>query len=361
MPGDAIYVLGVGNLGKYVAHSLMKEAPGPVTLLFHRSSLEDQWRSAANGIQCITNGVPDTRSGFRIEVLPSSAQSPLKCSNKQYALDPIKYLIVTTKTYMTTGALELVKDRLSSETSILFLQNGMGTMDETSAKIFPDPKARPAYWAGICSAGVYSTDPFTIVHAGKGPLLVGLVEGPNTQNVPTHDQDAVLTQNTMVQRLSQAGVLETSVLSSEAIRESQLQKLVVNAIINPLTAIFRCQNGQLASNPPRLAVMKLLLEETGPIVKALLHTPSDMFSNQNLFDLVLSVAHKTRANTSSMLQDVQASRRTEIDYINGYIAAQGKRLAMPHVHNSTVVRLVKEGRTIQDHDIATLFAIRETY
>lgn len=232
-------------------------------------------------------------------------------------------------------------------------------MDEVSAEIFPDSKARPAYWAGICSAGVYSTDPFTIVHAGKGPLLVGLVEGPNTPNIPTHDRDAALTQNAMVQRLSQASVLETSVLSSEAIRKSQLQKLVVNAIINPLTAIFRCQNGQLASNPPRLAAMKLLLNETGPIVRALLHTPSDMFSNQNLFDLVLSVARKTAANTSSMLQDVQAGRRTEIDYINGFVVAQGKRLGLPHTHNSTVVRLVKEEQAIQDHDIVPLFSIRD--
>lgn len=125
MLDDAIYVLGVGNLGKYVAHSLMKQDSGPVTLLFHRSSLEDQWWSAGSGIECITNGVPDTRSGFRVEVLPLLIQSPLKYSNKQYALEPIKYLIVATKTYMTAGALELVKDRLNSETSILFLQNGM--------------------------------------------------------------------------------------------------------------------------------------------------------------------------------------------------------------------------------------------
>ena len=154
-------------------------------------------------------------------------------------------------------------------------------------------------------------------------------------------------------------MLETTILSSGAIKKSQLQKLVVNAAINPLTAIFRCRNGQLVDNPAKLAAMKLLLDETGPIVRALLPVPSDMFSNQNLLDLALTIARKTGANSSSMLQDVQAGRRTEIDYINGYVVTQGRRLGLPHPHSATVVRLVKERRVVQDHEVATLFPMGE--
>jgi 2-dehydropantoate 2-reductase len=219
-------------------------------------------------------------------------------------------------------------------------------MDEASAKVFPDPESRPTYWAGICSAGVYSTEPFTIVHAGRGPLMVGLVEGSSGR---------ASTQNGMIHRLSQAGVLETTVLTSSKIKEAQLQKLVVNAVINPLTVIFRCQNGQLLDSPTRITHMKLLINETGPIVRELLQTPCDLFSDQNLVDLVLTVAHKTGANTSSMLQDVQADRRTEIDYINGYVVAQGTKLGLPCTHNETLVRLVKEQQGIQDQDVAGLF------
>lgn len=117
---EAIYVLGIGNLGKYVAHSLMKQASVPVTLLFHRPSLASQWQSAGSAIQCITDGVVDKTSGFGVEVLspPSSPASP--------NAPTIKYLILATKTYMTAAALELVKARLNSASSVLFLQNGMG-------------------------------------------------------------------------------------------------------------------------------------------------------------------------------------------------------------------------------------------
>ncbi|KAK3936150.1 putative 2-dehydropantoate 2-reductase [Diplogelasinospora grovesii] len=354
---DPIHVLGVGNLGKYIAHSPMKQASKPVILLFHRPSLDIEWQSAGCGIQCITDSVLDKRSGFRVEVLPPSSPSSSNESSQKGSFEPIKYLIVATKTYMTTSALELVKGRLDSKSSILFLQNGMGTMDKASAEIFPDPESRPAYWAGICSAGVYSIGPFTIVHAGRGPLKVGLMEG--NSGCFMDKRDAASTQDGMIERLSQAGVLETTVLTSAEIKEAQLQKLVVNAIINPLTAIFRCQNGQLLDNPTRFALMKLLINETGPIVRALLHRPSDLFSDLNLLDLVLTVAHKTGANTSSMLQDVQVGQRTEIDYINGYVVAQGTRLGLPNTHSATIVRLVKEQQVVQDQHVAALFPIGE--
>lgn len=166
-------------------------------------------------------------------------------------------------------------------------------------------------------------------------------------------------QNGMIQLLSQTGVLETTVLTSSEISESQLQKLVVNAVINPLTAVFRCQNGELLNSPTKLALMKLLVNETGPIVRALSQTPSDSFSDQRLVDLVLAVAQKTGANTSSMLQDVQADQRTEIDYINGYLVAQGTRLGLPATCNAAIVRLVKERQAVQDQDVAELFPIGE--
>ena len=132
MSNDPIYVLGVGNLGKYVAHSLMKQTCRGVILLFHRPGLEEQWRSAASSIQCVTDGVPDKRSGFGVEVLPPLSQSPSKNHSTHGVLEPIMYLIVATKTYMTTNALKLVKDRLHSESSILFLQNGMGIFTPSS-------------------------------------------------------------------------------------------------------------------------------------------------------------------------------------------------------------------------------------
>jgi len=230
-----------------------------------------------------------------------------------------------------------------------------GTMEEASSKVFTDPNTRPAYWAGICSAGVYSTGPFTIVHAGRGPLTLGLFETPET---PSRAPGTSASQNFMIQRLLQAGVLETTLLSSDEIKKSRLRKLVVNAVINPLTAVLRCKNGELSQSSHSRRCVEMLVAEIAPVVRALIDTdtPSDGggFSHEELYPLVVQTCEMTGANTSSMLQDVQAGRGTEIDYINGYVVAQAKRLGLPCRRNELMVGLVKKRETMSDQGLESL-------
>lgn len=123
---NAIHILGVGNLGKYVAHSLMRRNPrssAPITLLFHRKRLLADWDNGGRVIQCIAGGSVDRRGGFKVEVLPSSETGP---AADEGVPTPIKNLIVATKSYATTDALRLIKHRLDRESNVLFLQNGMG-------------------------------------------------------------------------------------------------------------------------------------------------------------------------------------------------------------------------------------------
>jgi len=121
-PGP-IHILGVGNLGKYVAYGLSKLSdPPPVTLLFHRPSQLDDWNAGGRAIHRISNGISERVTHFDVEVLQTSQQ----CIEGTRPSGPIKYLIVASKTYMTIAALSLVKDRLDSTSHILFLQNGMG-------------------------------------------------------------------------------------------------------------------------------------------------------------------------------------------------------------------------------------------
>jgi len=166
------------------------------------------------------------------------------------------------------------------------------------------------YWVGICSAGVYSTSPFSFIHAGRGPLTLGCVSQGQEQYSPTDLGGPLGKRNYMIQRLVDAKDLEASLASPAEIQKAQLLKLVVNAVINPLTAIFDCKNGQLLDQGPRLNLMETLLQEIAPVVRALLLADGqgvdNVFSNDSLLQLVLRVAEKTGENTSSMLQDTHA-------------------------------------------------------
>ncbi|KAI1429134.1 hypothetical protein F5Y12DRAFT_539171 [Xylaria sp. FL1777] len=117
-----IYVIGVGNLGKYIAHALRKRHPRlPITLLFHRVDLASEWDAAGRAITQVVDGIPDKSTGFDVEFLFDSGHQSTEVPEA-----PIKHLIVATKTYMTASALSLVKSRLGNDSNILFLQNGMG-------------------------------------------------------------------------------------------------------------------------------------------------------------------------------------------------------------------------------------------
>jgi 2-dehydropantoate 2-reductase len=110
-----IHILGIGNLGKLVAHSLRKSHPDtPITLLFHRPSLIEEWNKAGQCIEVVRNGVPDRQSDFSYEVV-SKEQST------------IRNLVVATKAYATVQALKPLRDRLAPLSTLLFLQNGIGT------------------------------------------------------------------------------------------------------------------------------------------------------------------------------------------------------------------------------------------
>jgi 2-dehydropantoate 2-reductase len=151
--------------------------------------------------------------------------------------------------------------------------------------------------------------------------------------------------NMMSSQLSNADLLQTALLSPEHIIHAQLKKLVINAVINPLTACFNCKNGQVFETRDRQVLYRHLLQEAGAIIREMLPQPDNLrestFSDSALSALVEAVAEKTANNTSSMLQDIQAGRRTEIDYINGYLVSQGKRLGIPTTHHEAVYNMVK--------------------
>jgi 2-dehydropantoate 2-reductase len=328
-----IHILGVGNLARLFAHSLSKSPrPPPITLLFHRQSLLEEWEKAGRKIEITTNGVVSTSSNYEVEVVEELAGHQ----------DIIETLIVTTKTIAIANAISSVRHRLTSNSTILFTQNGMGSIEEVTSSIFPNPSKRPHYLTAITSHGVYSTSPFRSVHAGLAHITIGR---PQTQTRQSSKSQYLL------DLIVAAPSLAAKEVSPEELTRLQLEKLVINAMINPLTVIFNCQNGELFTRGPIVRVMRLLLSEASQVILSLPElrddpTTESSFSKESLEEVVLDVAAKTAKNTSSMLQDVRAERATEIDYINGYIVKRGRELGVDVRLNKRLVDMVKEKRVI---------------
>lgn len=240
-----------------------------------------------------------------------------------------------------------MKSRLGKDSTILFAQNGMGTIEEVTRSLFSDEGDRPNYLAAVTSHGVYSQGPFRSVHAGLANVSVGHVSTRAEKSQYLLDQ------------IVGSPILAAAEVSSEELLKLQLEKLVVNAMMNPLTVLFDCKNGELFSRSPILGLMRLLLKEASQVLRSLPETSQDIerFSLEKLEERVLSVAEKTAQNTSSMLQDVRAGRRTEIEYINGWVVRKGKENGVSCEWNEKVIQMVTEGKTITAEGIRDYFPV----
>ena len=114
-------------------------------------------------------------------------------------------------------------------------------------------------------------------------------------------------------------------------------KLVINAAINPLTALLRVSNGELLEIPAAHDLMKALAREAAQVARVEhIHLPfTDPVAAAE------EVARRTAPNHSSMLQDILRGAATEIDAICGAVVERGQKHNLETPANWTCWKLVK--------------------
>jgi len=234
-------------------------------------------------------------------------------------LGAIDALLVCTKAYDTADSVRSVSHRLSDRAPVVLLQNGMGFQDDILGIA---PAAR--VFCALTTEGAYRPEPFRVHHAGRGHTLLGRYpEGSLEEAVG------------IAQRLPSA---ELDIRPVAAILPALWRKLAINCAINALTAVHGCPNGALLDNAEYRDEFEGLCAEISAILAAL-----EMATlARELPERAAGVARATAANRSSMLQDVTAGRRTEIDYINGYLCRRADKAGAPCPLNRALCAKIRE-------------------
>jgi 2-dehydropantoate 2-reductase len=274
--------------------------------------------------------VPDFHSSNSIA---KATQSPLK--------NTIHHLIVSVKSTQTVAALRPLVPRLTRESSILFLQNGAGMIEDVNEVLWPNPNTRPSYITGVISHGVTLKGPFDIKHTGPAATSLGPVPRGDESNSPTSASTAYL-----LDALPRAPRLNCRSYGWPDILQRQLEKLAVNAFSNPLTALADSTVEYLFTIP---RVRSALMEEISSVILALpelqgVSGVKERFSAERLDATVMEVIVQNRSTTCSMVWDMRAKRETEIRYINGYWARRGKELGVPTPINDEIVSKIQAMR-----------------
>lgn len=328
---STIHILGLGNLGKLVAHSLAtKPDPPPLTLLLHRLNLYEMTKAKGPKIGIHYDGIWNWEGQYNAELV--SMDNPPSPLDIKY----ISNLIVTTKSHKTAEALSMIKHRFTPLSTIIFIHNGMGVVEEVNKRVFPGPNERPYYLFGIASHGVYRTDDFTAVFAGHGSVILG---------DPRGDIEKTSHGSYLLQQVIESKLLGASEVPWNEFKLLQLQKLAVNAVINPLTALNDCLNGMIAESSMVEGMRSDFDDLISEISQVFCSLPElqgipgskERFSRESLRNAILNVASATAQNRSSMLQDVSKGSETEIHYINGYIVRKAQELGIECPVNGRMV------------------------
>lgn len=214
---------------------------------------------------------------------------------------PYSYLLLPVKAYAVLDALQQLLPLLSDDAQLVLSHNGMGTIEQ----VLPLLKPKQGLWFLSTSHGAFKPDNATVFHSGQGQSVLGAL-----------NQAAVIRRKN-VEHAMQAALGPLAVVAD--IWPALWQKLAVNAVINPLTALHHCKNGEL-SHPKYAAAIKLLIEEFVLVAKA----SGQDFGIEVIQNKVAQVISQTADNYSSMQQDFAKGRRSELDYINGFLLRQAK-------------------------------------
>jgi 2-dehydropantoate 2-reductase len=324
-----IHVLGAGNVGAFVAHALRAILPpSPAVTLLLRPAARAAFREKDYKIVVtdVVSGTSQQQTGFR--VLDPEDPSPTS---------EIQNLIVATKGYQTPAALAPIMHRLSPKSTVLLLQNGIPNFE----KLFPNAATRPRVLAGVVTHGVHSTERFRLTLAAKGEIKFGAIDGIGMDSDPGLAKEILHKESWLARTMERMG---GQMLAPKELLATQMRKLAVNAAINPLSAIYKVQNGVLFETPEAVEVMKDVVREVAQIGQKM-GLDGD-FGEHALWKYVEEVGELVKLNYSSMYQDLLAKRQTEVDDINGWVVEKGRELGVDTTLNAELVERVRalEGR-----------------
>jgi 2-dehydropantoate 2-reductase len=276
----------------------LSAAGNPVTML-------GSW---PEGLQALREqGVREAGSG------PPERAFQVQAIDDPRASQGVRQALVLVKSWQTERAARQLQACLAPEGIAVTLQNGLGNAERLAALLGTGRVA-----VGSATLGATMLGPGWVRPAGQGVVTLG-----------AHPRLAPLEE-----------MLRGAGFNLEVIPDPTSLlwgKLVINAAINPLTALLQIPNGELLERPSARAVMAACTGEAASVAAARgieLPYPAALAA-------VEAVARRTADNRSSMLQDVLRGAPTEVDDINGAIVRAGEALRLPTPVNRLLWMLVK--------------------
>jgi 2-dehydropantoate 2-reductase len=237
------------------------------------------------------------------------------------AVGPVDIVVFFTKCYHTSSAAESARPLVGPDTAVASLQNGWGNGDVLAAAYPPGQVV-----LGVTYNSGLLQGPGRVLHPAEQPTLVGSFSDGG-------DGAARLAE-----ALESAGLAATV---ASPVRPEIWKKLILNAASLPASALTGMTAGALGTSQDMLALVSETTREAVAVAQALGY---DIDFDERI-GTILGLVEKAGPTKASMLQDVEAGRRTEIDVINGAVVRAADEVGVPVPINRTLMQLIKGWET----------------
>ena len=297
-----IAVVGAGAMGSLFG-AMLAEAGNDVWLY-------DVWPEHVHTIN---------QNGLRIEREGKTRTVEIKATADDRQIGRAELVIIFVKSSQTNLAAQTAKAMAGSDGTVMTLQNGMGNADVIAEFIKPQ-----RILAGTTSHGATLLGPGSIRHAGCGPTTIGTWSRADA---------GMQRAGHVAEFFNQAGIKTESVAD---VRPVIWNKLLINIGINAITALTNIKNGQILDLEITRELIGEAVGEAMNVARA-----KNVEVLDDALDRVFKVAEATAHNRSSMGQDVDNQRQTEIAAINGFIVREAKRLGLEAPVNFALTALIQ--------------------
>ena len=286
-----IFVLGAGAIGSLYGAKLT--AGNDVTLI-----------GRADHVRAINE------NGLRIEGLePQTVR--VSAATQIERIGPDALILLTTKVPATTGALQPIAPLVRDDTTIIALQNGLNSDQIARVAL----RERGTVLRGITQFGAIFEEPGTIQYMARGYTVL-----------EDHQRSS------RIAKIFNAAGLDCRICPD--MKTQVWRKLIFNCVVNPITTIVGSKVGGIV-DPTLDRLKQLIIDECSAVAGAEgVHLEGDLLGQIN-------ATYAGSRNIVSMQQDLWCGRATEIDYLNGAVAALGERHCLECPVNEGLTRIIK--------------------
>lgn len=295
-----ICVIGAGSMGGMYG--------GRLALAGEEVLLVDLWQEHVDAINA---------NGLRLDGVGGDQRIKLPAATSATGRGPFDVVIVFVDTNATEAVSKTIAPLLAPDGFAISLQNGIGNVEHLVAAL-----GRERVVGGLSYHSAQLKGPGHVTHTHKGMTWLGELDGTRSERVARLEA-----------AMRKADLAPEVVDNIEAVIWT---KFLLNCAINAICAVTGLRQGEIGHTPELDEFQSHIIDEALAVVAAKGLTLADP-------DIRGTIRKQCylKFNKPSMLQHIEAGKRTEIDAINGALVREAKALGVPVPFNEALTLLVK--------------------